>query len=34
MEVVETEIMGLHEGNVARFRLTPREFDVWKKTWR
>ena len=34
MEVVETEIMGLHEGNVARFRLTPREFDVWKRTWR
>ena len=34
MEVVETEIMSLHEGNIARFRLTPREFDAWKRAWR
>ena len=34
VEVVETEIMSLHEGNIARFRLTPREFDAWKRAWR
>ena len=34
MEVAETEIMSLHEGNIARFRLTPREFDAWKRIWR
>ena len=34
MEVVETEIMSLHEGNVARFRLTPWEFAAWKRAWR
>ena len=34
MEVVETEIMSLHEGNVARFRLTPQAFDAWRRAWR
>ena len=34
MEVAETEIMSLHEGNIARFRLAPREFDAWKRAWR
>jgi Fic family protein len=33
-ELVETELMGLHEGNIARFRLRPSEYQAWKGTWR
>ena len=34
VDVVETEVMSLHEGNVARFRLSPTEFESWQKIWR
>lgn len=34
IEMVETEIMNLHEGNIARYRLRPSQFQAWKKTWR
>jgi hypothetical protein len=34
VEVVETEIMGLHEGNIARYRLRPSEYQSWRETWR
>lgn len=34
IEVVETELMSLHEGNIARYRLRPSEFEAWKKDWR
>lgn len=33
-EVVETEIMSLHEGNIARYRLRPSQYQVWRETWR
>lgn len=33
IEVAETELMSLHEGNFARYRLRPSEFEVWKKVW-
>lgn len=33
LEVVETEIMGLHEGNIARYRLRPSQYQKWRKTW-
>lgn len=33
IEVVETEIMNLHEGNIARFRLRPTEYRAWQETW-
>lgn len=33
LEVVETELMSLHKGNIARFRLRPSEYDAWLKTW-
>ncbi len=33
IEIAETEIMSLHEGNIARFRLRPSEFQAWKKGW-
>jgi hypothetical protein len=33
IEVVETELLGLHEGNFVRYRIKPSEFSVWKKRW-
>jgi hypothetical protein len=34
VEVVETELMGLHEGNIARYRLRPAEYKAWRAAWR
>ena len=34
VEVVEIEIMNLHEGNIARYRLRPAEYRAWRKSWR
>ena len=34
VEVVETELMSLHEGNIARYRLRPAEFYAWRQGWR
>jgi len=33
IEVTETELLSLHEGNFARYRATPAEFRVWKARW-
>jgi len=33
IEVVETELMCLHQGSIARYKLKPSEFDAWKDTW-
>ena len=33
VEVVETEIMSLHEGNIARYRLLPAEYQAWRRGW-
>jgi len=33
IEVVETEIMSLHEGNIARYRLLPAEYQAWRHGW-
>ena len=30
-EIAEAELIGLHEGNFARFRLRPSEFDAWRR---
>ena len=32
-EVVETEMMSLHEGNIARYRLRPGEYQSWLEHW-
>ena len=32
-EIAERELLGLHEGNFARYRVTPREFAAWQKVW-
>ncbi|MDE0225561.1 MAG: Fic family protein [Gammaproteobacteria bacterium] len=34
VEIVETEIMSLHEGNIARYRLRPAEYQAWRQGWR
>jgi hypothetical protein len=34
VEVVETEIMSLHEGNIARYRLRQAEYHAWRQGWR
>lgn len=34
VEVVETEVMSLHEGNIARYRLRPSEYHAWRGIWR
>ncbi|MEX2515390.1 MAG: Fic family protein [Gammaproteobacteria bacterium] len=34
VEVVETEAMGLHEGNIARYRIRPSEYQAWQASWR
>ena len=32
-EVAERELLGLHEGNFARYRISPSEFDTWQQSW-
>lgn len=34
LEVVETELMSLHEGNIARYGLRPAEYQAWRHGWR
>lgn len=33
-EIVETELMALHEGNIARYHLRPSEYHAWHNAWR
>jgi hypothetical protein len=33
LEVAEDEILALHEGNFARYKVRPSEFDAWRKVW-
>jgi len=32
-EIAETELLGLHEGNYARYRVSAGEFDAWREVW-
>jgi hypothetical protein len=34
IEIAETELMSLHEGNIARYRLRPSEYTAWRGTWK
>ena len=34
IEIIETELISLHEGNIARYHLQPAEFKTWKQSWR
>ena len=33
VEAAHTELISLHEGNFARFRIRPSQFFAWKATW-
>lgn len=33
IETVEIELRSLHEGNIARYRLRPSEYEFWQKVW-
>jgi len=33
IEVVELELCGLHEGNIARYRLRPSDLHEWNESW-
>ena len=34
IEIVETDLLNLHEGNIAKAQVSPREFEAWQKEWR
>lgn len=31
--IAETELLGLHEGNFARYNVRPSEFEAWRQIW-
>jgi hypothetical protein len=33
IEAVETELLSLHEGNIARYKIRHADFEKWKKAW-
>ncbi len=33
IEIAEAELIGLHEGNFARYRIKPSEFAAWRTNW-
>ncbi len=32
-EVAESELLGLHQGNFARYQIRPSEFEAWQEVW-
>ena len=32
-EVAENEVLGLHKGNFARYRIRPSQFKAWQDAW-
>jgi Fic/DOC family len=34
IEVAETELMSIHDGNFARYQIRPSEFQAWQKKWK
>ena len=33
VEIAETELMSIHDGNFARYQIRPSEFQAWQKIW-
>ena len=31
--IAESELLGLHEGNFARYQIRPSEFEAWQRVW-
>ena len=34
VEVIETQLLSLHEGSIARYRLRPGQYQAWKAAWK
>lgn len=34
IEVIDNQLLSLHEGNIARYRLRPSEFHAWQEVWK
>ncbi|MDD2742288.1 MAG: Fic family protein [Rhodocyclaceae bacterium] len=34
IEIVETQLLSLHEGSIARYKLLPSEFHAWQVKWK
>lgn len=34
VEVIETQLLSLHEGSIARYRLRPSEYQAWQAAWK
>ena len=34
IEIAETELLSIHDGNFARYQIRPAEFVAWKAMWR
>jgi hypothetical protein len=34
VEIAETELMYLHEGSIARYKLRPSEYLAWQEMWK
>jgi hypothetical protein len=32
-EIAEDVLLGLHEGNFARYQIRPDEFHAWQQAW-
>ena len=32
-DMAESELVGLHEGNFARYQIRPSEFEAWRESW-
>ncbi len=32
-DIAESELLGLHEGNFARYQIRPAEFEAWQQVW-
>ncbi|MFW8566729.1 Fic family protein, partial [Orrella sp. 11846] len=33
LEVVHTQLLSLHEGNIARYRIRPSQYHAWQQNW-
>jgi hypothetical protein len=33
IEIAETELMSIHEGNFARYQIRPSEYHAWQTVW-
>ena len=34
IEIAETELLTIHDGNFARYQIRPQEFETWRRVWK